>query len=86
LVVLLRFHCEFDVCEFNYDQLCDVLEGKEIVERLPIDDQLANVLEGISENSTIQHGVVLEYRLNSDGTTSGTITITLEKGDVVNTE
>lgn len=77
---------ELAVCEQNYEQVIDALNEQNITHGLPADDQIANLLEAITDNGTIKYDVVLSYRLDNDGIQYGDITISLEKGDKVDTD
>ena len=74
---------ELEVSELNYAQLNAAFDERDIIEDLPVNDQFEEFLGNISVNNTILHDVVLEYRINSDGSTTGTITVSLSKGDVL---
>ena len=77
---------ELAVCEQNYEQVIDVLNEQNITHSLPVDDQIANILEFMTDNGTIKYDIVLNYHIDDDGLQSGDITISLEKGDKVDTD
>ena len=77
---------ELAVCEQNYEQVIDALNEQNITHGLPADDQIANLLEAITDNGTIKYDVTLNYRLDEDGIQYGEITISLKRGDKVDTD
>lgn len=71
--------------EQNYEQVIDALNEQNITQ-LPADDQIANLLEAITDNGTIKYDVVLNYHMDNDGIQYGDITISLKRGDKVDTD
>lgn len=75
---------ELTVCEQNYELVIDALNEQNITRGLPVDDQIANLLEFLTDNGTVKYDITLSYHIDDDGMQSGDITIGLEKGDKIN--